>query len=110
MNKKNLLLTLALPTLILCACGNNENKDSSSKNEASTSETSTSETSSETTVNYEVDEKTWGSSFDSVTSYTATSAMKSENAISTTVTCLTPSLVKMSQYTQESETATSKLV
>ena len=110
MNKKNLLLTLALPTLILCACGNNENKDSSSKSEASTSETSTSETSSETTVNYEVDEKTWGSSFDSVTSYTATSAMKSENAISTTVTCLTPSLVKMSQYTQESESAASKLV
>ena len=110
MNKKNLLLTLALPALILCACGNNENKDSSSKNEASTSEASVSQSSSEAIINYEVDEKTWGSSFDSVTNYTGSSSMKSENAITTTVTCLTQSVVWVSQYTQENEKAASKLV
>ncbi len=110
MNKKNLLLTLALPTLILCACGNRENKDSSSKSEASTSEASTSQSSGEASVNYEVDEKTWESSFDSVTNYTASSSMKGESAITTTVTCLTQSVVRVSQYAQENENDASKLV
>ncbi len=105
MNKKNLLLTLSLPALILCACGNNEKKDSSSQSESPTSEAS-----SESIVNYEVDAKTWASSFDSVTNYTASSSTKGEDAIMTTVTCLTPSLIKVSQYAQESETSASKLV
>lgn len=105
MNKKNLLLTLALPVMILCACGNGEKKDFSSQSESSTSEAS-----SEATVNYEVDAETWGSSFDSVLNYTAISSVKNQGAIITTITRLTPSLVEVSEFNQEGEDAASKLI
>lgn len=116
MKKKNLLLILTIPTLILCSCGNNNSSSSKASSSSSSSSENTNSSSSESTsssviiVNPKVDLNTWNNCFNNANNYSSASSSKDGETIAIVSTLVTSDIVKVAQYTQNGENANATLV
>ena len=100
MNKKNILLALALPALLLSSCGEEK------KGNASSSDV----TQDSNLVYGEVDANGWANAFALDNNFTASSLATRDGGFSRVLTCLTSSAMRMSQYSSTAKGGEDTLV